>query len=97
LSREAPIFVFAGKPLFLDDPFFTQSLSPTALALLRSEARQKSIGSGPRFQDYKDILANAEGSFRRFANAGSAPTAARLAATPATSPTGSWKNWSAVA
>ena len=70
LSREASMFAFGGKPPFLDDPFFTQSLSPTALALLRSEARQKSIAGGPRFQDYKNILANAEVSFKRYVDAG---------------------------
>lgn len=70
LSREASMFAFGGKPPFLDDPFFIQSLSPTALALLKSEARQNTIASGSHFQDYKNILANAQGSFKLYVDAG---------------------------
>lgn len=70
LSREASMFAFGGKPPFLDDSFFVQSLSPTALALLNSEARQKTIAGGLRFEDYKRILANAKSSLKGYADAG---------------------------
>ncbi len=70
LSREASMFAFGEEAPFLKDPFFRASLSPTALALLQSEQRQKTIAGGVHYQEYKTFLVNAKASFKRYSDAG---------------------------
>lgn len=70
LSREASIFAFGERAPFLDDPFFKHSLSPTALALLESAERQKTISGNPHYDDYKRFLANALKSFKAMSDSG---------------------------
>jgi imidazolonepropionase-like amidohydrolase len=70
LSREASMSVYARRPPFFDDPFFTRAVSPRSLEVLGDVQRQKQISSGAHFADYPKILAMAEGNTKRLLDAG---------------------------
>jgi imidazolonepropionase-like amidohydrolase len=70
LSREASMFVYGGPAPFLNDPFFTRSVSPLVVKKLSSASYQQSIRSNPHFSEYPQFLANAERNLKTLADAG---------------------------
>jgi imidazolonepropionase-like amidohydrolase len=68
LSREAS-FTYTKLP-FLDDPFFNRSITPAALATLKSPERQQKLASGKHFGQYKGVLDTALANTRREIAAG---------------------------
>jgi imidazolonepropionase-like amidohydrolase len=70
LSREASMFIYAGAPPFLSDPFFTRGVSPAAIETLRSPAYRETISSGPHFKEYPAFLATAKKNLKALADAG---------------------------
>lgn len=69
LSREASMFVYAGTPAFLSDPFFTRGVSPAAIQTLRSPAYRESISSGPHFKEYPAFLETAKKNLKALVDA----------------------------
>lgn len=70
LTREYSTFAFAKAPAFLDDPFFTRSISAETLATLKSPAYQQKIASDPDFAHYPGFLDMAKKNLKRLADAG---------------------------
>ncbi len=70
LAREASMFVYAGTPSFLSDPFFTRAVSPAALHTLGSRAYQQTISTGPHFKEYPGFLETAEKNLKKLVDAG---------------------------
>jgi imidazolonepropionase-like amidohydrolase len=70
LSREASMFAYGSTPAFASDPFFTRSISATALDLIRSPERQKTIAGGAHFGEYPAFLETAKANLKRLADAG---------------------------
>jgi len=68
LSREAS-FTYAKLP-FLNDPFFTRSVSPSTLEELSSTGYAQQRSSAPNFPRYQGVLETALGNTRREAAAG---------------------------
>lgn len=70
LSREAAVMAFGQPAPELKDPFFQQSISPTALAMLASPERQKTIAAQPSYPRLPAFLAAAESNTRKMFDAG---------------------------
>jgi imidazolonepropionase-like amidohydrolase len=70
LSREASMFAYGERAPFLDDPFFTRSVSPAALALLASPERQAGIAAGAHFHDYPEFFETAKSNLALLAKGG---------------------------
>lgn len=70
LSREAAVMAFGSPAPELKDPFFQQSISPEALALLASPERQKSVAATASFPRLPAFLATAEKNTRALFNGG---------------------------
>jgi imidazolonepropionase-like amidohydrolase len=70
LSREASMFVYGGPAPFLTDPFFTRAVSPAALRTLASPEYQKTVSSGPHFQQYPAFLETAKKNLKTLVDAG---------------------------
>ena len=70
LSREAAMFAYGEPAPFLDDPFFTHSVSPSVIELLASPERQRSVAGGPHFHDYPRFLETAKANLERLTDAG---------------------------
>jgi imidazolonepropionase-like amidohydrolase len=68
LSREAS-FTYTKLP-FLDDPFFSRSITPTALATLASSERQQKLAAGKHFGHYQGVLDTALSNTSREIEAG---------------------------
>lgn len=68
LSREAS-FTYTKLP-FLDDPFFNRSITPAALATLKSPERQQKLAAGKHFGQYQGVLDTALANTRREIEAG---------------------------
>ena len=68
LSREAS-FTYTKLP-FLDDPFFNRSITPAALATLKSPERQQKLAAGKHFSQYQGVLDTALANTRREIEAG---------------------------
>ncbi|GFE80109.1 organophopsphate acid anhydrase [Steroidobacter agaridevorans] len=68
LSREAS-FTYTKLP-FLDDPFFNRSITPAALATLKSPERQQKLAAGKHFAQYPGVLDTALKNTRREIEAG---------------------------
>jgi imidazolonepropionase-like amidohydrolase len=68
LSREAS-FTYATLP-FLNDPFFTRSISPSTLEALRSQQYAQQRAAAPNFARYKGVLENALRNTQREAASG---------------------------
>src|ERR1035438_7715450 len=71
LSREASMFIYAGLPPFLSDPFFTRGVSPAAIKTLQSPAYRETISSGPHFKEYPAFLATAKKNLKTLVAKGS--------------------------
>jgi imidazolonepropionase-like amidohydrolase len=70
LAREASMFIYAKNPSFLNDPFFTRSVSPATIATLKSPEYKKTITSDPHFDKYEGFLAMAKKNLKTLADAG---------------------------
>jgi len=70
LTREASTFVYAKPAPFLNDPFFTRSVSPKVVATLKSTDYQKAIAADPDFPRYAEILEMAKKNLKRLSDAG---------------------------
>jgi len=70
LSREASMVVYGGRAPYLDDPFFTRSVSPEVIKTLGSASYQQSFRSNPHFNQFPKILASAEKNLKTLADAG---------------------------
>jgi imidazolonepropionase-like amidohydrolase len=70
LSREASMFVYAGAPAFLGDPFFTRGVAPAVIETLRSPAYRETVSSGPHFKEYPGFLETAKKNIKALADAG---------------------------
>jgi imidazolonepropionase-like amidohydrolase len=70
LSREASMFVYAGAPAFLNDPFFTRGVSPEVIRTLQSAEYRNTISSGPHFKEYPAFLETAKKNLKTLADAG---------------------------
>lgn len=70
LSRELSTFVYAKPAPFLNDPFFTRSVTPDVLAKLKSPDYQKSIAADEDFARYALILEMAKKNFKKLVDAG---------------------------
>jgi imidazolonepropionase-like amidohydrolase len=70
LSREASMFVYAGAPAFLSDPFFTRGVSPEVIRTLQSAEYRNTISSGPHFKEYPAFLETAKKNLKTLADAG---------------------------
>jgi imidazolonepropionase-like amidohydrolase len=55
---------------FLDDPFFTQGVSPATLAALASPERRQKLAAAPNFARYPAVLDIAMANFKREVSAG---------------------------
>jgi imidazolonepropionase-like amidohydrolase len=54
LTRELSSFTYAKPPAFLDDPFFTRSVSADVVKTLKAPG-QKAVGADPRFSTALDV------------------------------------------
>jgi imidazolonepropionase-like amidohydrolase len=70
LAREAGMFVYAGNPKFLNDPFFVRGVSTSALQTLKSPQYQNSIKADPEFEKYPGILDLAMQNLKKLSDSG---------------------------
>ncbi len=70
LTREASMFVYAKKPPFADDPFFTRGVSEKVVSTLKDPAYQQRMGASPDFPRYEGFLKQAQENLKRLADAG---------------------------
>ena len=70
LAREYSVFAFAKAPAFLDDPFFTRSVSPKVIQTLKSPEYQKKIAADPDFPHYEQFFETAKRNLKALADAG---------------------------
>jgi imidazolonepropionase-like amidohydrolase len=70
LSREASMFAYGQTPPFINDPFFTRSVSQTTLQLLSSPERQKANAAVPHFKEFPAFLETAKKNLKKLADAG---------------------------
>jgi imidazolonepropionase-like amidohydrolase len=70
LSREASMFAYGSTPAFASDPFFTRSVSPVALELIRSPERQRAMTANPNFVRYPAFFETAKVNLKRLVDAG---------------------------
>ena len=70
LTRELSVFVFAEPPTFLDDPFFTRSVSADVIATLKGAEYRKRVASDPDFAKLPGFLETAKRNLKRLVDAG---------------------------
>jgi imidazolonepropionase-like amidohydrolase len=70
LSREGSMFVYGSTAPFLDDTFFTRSVSADVVAKLKSPDYQAKIRSDPDFKMYPGFLEMAEKNLKTLVDAG---------------------------
>ncbi len=70
LAREASTFVFGRPAPFLNDPFFTRSVSPEVVKTLASKEYQAKIAADPDYPKYPEFLETAKRNLKRLADAG---------------------------
>jgi imidazolonepropionase-like amidohydrolase len=70
LTRELSTFVYAKPAPFLDDAFFTRSVSPDVISKLKSPDYQKTIAADPDFVRYEPILETAKKNLKKLVDAG---------------------------
>lgn len=70
LSREAAIYAYAKTAPQLSDPFFQQSLSPNALAMLSSPERQRTVAAGAAYPKLPGFFDTAMTNMKALAAAG---------------------------
>jgi imidazolonepropionase-like amidohydrolase len=70
LSREASMFIYAHDAPFLNDPFFTRSISKSVLDTLKSPAYQHKIAGDSDFDRYRGFFETAKKNLKTLADAG---------------------------
>jgi imidazolonepropionase-like amidohydrolase len=70
LSREASLFAYARPAPFLQDPFFTSSITTDVLATLKSPAYRQKISADPELARYPEYLRTAQRNLKRLADSG---------------------------
>jgi imidazolonepropionase-like amidohydrolase len=70
LSREASMFIYGGTAPFLNDPFFSRSVSEKVLTTLKSSSYQKSVTSDPEFGRYRGFFETAKANLKTLASSG---------------------------
>ena len=70
LAREESMFVYAKPAPYLNDPFFTRSVSAAVVSTLSDPAYQQKIAADPDFPRYRGLLDMAEKNLKRLADAG---------------------------
>jgi imidazolonepropionase-like amidohydrolase len=70
LTREQSTFVYAGRPAWLDDPFFTRAVSAETIATLKSDAYRSKIAGNPDFEKYQQFFETASRNLKRLHDAG---------------------------
>lgn len=70
LMREVSTFVYASRPAFFDDPFFTREADPKIVAELESPSRQAEVAASPAAQAYRKALEVARRNVRVLHDAG---------------------------
>jgi imidazolonepropionase-like amidohydrolase len=70
LTREISTFIYVQSPKFLDDPFFTRSVSPRVIETLKSPQYIARIKSDPDFPKFAGLLDMAKRNLKRLSDAG---------------------------
>lgn len=70
LTREVSAFVYAKPPAWLDDPFFSRSVSSDVVQTLKSPAYTKRAAADPDFAKLPGFLETAKRNLKRLADAG---------------------------
>jgi imidazolonepropionase-like amidohydrolase len=70
LTREASMFVYAGTPEFVNDPFFVRGVSTAVIQTLKSAQYQKSITADPHFDRYRSFFETAKKNLKALADGG---------------------------
>ncbi len=70
LTREESMFVYASTPEFVNDPFFTRSVSPKVIATLKDPAYQAKFANNPDAARFRGFLKTAQQNLKRLADAG---------------------------
>ena len=70
LTREASTFAYAKPPAWVNEPFFTRSVSQTVITTLNDPAYQQKIAADPDFPKYPGMLSMAQKNLKRLADAG---------------------------
>ena len=64
------MFAYDRTPSFIDDPFFTRSVSKTTLQLLSDPKRQAANAAVPHFSEYPAFLETAKKNLKKLADSG---------------------------
>jgi len=70
LTREISTYIYAESPKFLDDPFFTRSVSAKVIDSIRSPQYVNRIKSDPELPRYHGLLTMAEKNLKLLSDAG---------------------------
>jgi imidazolonepropionase-like amidohydrolase len=70
LSREASMFAYDRTPSFINDSFFTRSVSQTTIQLLSNPARQATNAAVPHFKEYPAFFETAKRNLKKLADSG---------------------------
>ncbi|MCW5977571.1 MAG: amidohydrolase family protein [Bryobacteraceae bacterium] len=70
MTRELSTFIYAKPDSFLDDPFFTKSVSPDVLAALKSEGYRSKLQADPDLPKYEQWLEMAKKNLKTMFDAG---------------------------
>lgn len=70
LAREVSLFIFAKRPDFLSDPFFTRGVSPEVLKTLASAEYEQKIASDPNLEKYREALEIGKRNLKALADGG---------------------------
>ncbi|HET8547356.1 MAG TPA: amidohydrolase family protein [Bryobacteraceae bacterium] len=70
LTREVSTFVYANPPAWLDDPFFTRSVTPDVIRTLKGDAYRKRVAADPDFDKLPGFLETAKRNLKRLVDAG---------------------------
>jgi imidazolonepropionase-like amidohydrolase len=70
LTREASTYIYGKTPEFVNDPFFTRSVSAKTLATLKDPEYQKKFREDPDYAQYPQMLSMAQKNLKRLVDAG---------------------------
>lgn len=70
LTREASTYIYGKTPEFVNDPFFTRSVSAKTIATLKDPEYQKKFTEDPDYAQYPQMLSMAQKNLKRLVDAG---------------------------
>jgi len=70
LTREASTYIYGKTPEFINDPFFTRSVSAKTIATLKDPAYQQKFTEDPDYKHYPEMLSMAQKNLKRLVDAG---------------------------